>query len=271
MFLHGLGESGDGSADELEILLATGIPELIGTGEWPSERPFVVLAPQHAYPQNDPFASCDGTEPFGSCAMAIQHELGHPLNESFCMTPDEVHDFLSYAIANYDVDPDRVYLSGLSCGAFGAWEYVAEYGGSQVAAIVPIAGDGRPAWGAAMCRLGEVAIWAFHGDEDDDVAPAGSIDTITDLTACPQPRRDAELTVYHGVDHDSWTRTYDLSAGHDIYDWLLGFSVSDPTVADSTGTTTSLDTIAPATVSTTPDSVPETSVAGTRDTATETS
>jgi hypothetical protein len=29
------------------------------------------------------------------------------------------------------------------------------------------------------------------------------------------------MTVYPGVDHDSWTRTYDLSAGHDIYAWML--------------------------------------------------
>ena len=89
-----------------------------------------------------------------------------------------------------------------------------------------------------MCSLGEVAIWAFHGDADDLVAPAGSIDTITDLTACPQPRHDAELhRLYPGVDHDSWTRTYDESAGHDIYDWLLGYTVTDPAVAESTGPT----------------------------------
>jgi hypothetical protein len=33
-----------------------------------------------------------------------------------------------------------------------------------------------------------------------------------------------ELTVYPDADHfenDAWTRTYDLSAGHDIYAWLL--------------------------------------------------
>jgi predicted peptidase len=235
VFLHGYGEGGDGSADDLGILLATGIPQLIGTDEWPSERPFVVLAPQHALRENLPqYASCDGVVHGGSCALTIQHELGHPEQESICFTPSEVHDFLSYAIASYDVDPDRVYLTGLSCGAFGAWEYVAEYGGSQIAAMVPIAGEGRPAWGAAMCSLADVGIWAFHGDADDVVDPAGSIETLTNLMACPQPRRDAELTVYPGVDHDSWTRTYDLSAGHDIYDWLLGFTVSSPPIAEST-------------------------------------
>ena len=50
---------------------------------------------------------------------------------------------------------------------------------------------------------------------------------------------DAELTVYPSVDHDSWTRTYDQSAGHDIYDWLLGYTVAGPAVAESTRRTKS--------------------------------
>jgi hypothetical protein len=92
--------------------------------------------------------------------------------------------------------------------------------------MVPIAGDGRPAWETSKCQLGDVAIWAFHGDADDVVAPAGSIEPMTDLMACPAPpRRDAELTIYPGVDHDSWTGTYNLTAGHDIYNWLLGCTV----------------------------------------------
>ena len=61
------------------------------------------------------------------------------------------------------------------------------------------------------------------------------------------------------------------SAGHDIYDWLLGFTVSDPAVAESTGPTDSEDTIAEASVATTPDTVAETNVAVTPDTGAETS
>ena len=41
---------------------------------------------------------------------------------------------------------------------------------------------------------------------------------------CPSPPLiEAKLTIYPGVKHDSWTKTYDLSAGHDIYAWLLKF------------------------------------------------
>jgi predicted peptidase len=44
VFLHGLDASGDGSEAELGSVLADGIPNLLEMGQWPSERPFVVLA-----------------------------------------------------------------------------------------------------------------------------------------------------------------------------------------------------------------------------------
>ena len=45
---------------------------------------------------------------------------------------------------------------------------------------------------------------------------AGSVDELFETIPA-----DLRLTVYPGVGHDSWDRTYDLSAGHDIYSWLL--------------------------------------------------
>lgn len=225
--LHGYGESGDGSQAELDKLLETGIPNLIRRNAWPEDRPFVVLAPQRDVPRDEqPYERCEGVEFGASCWMEVQHQLAHPVDGSECMTPAEVNAFLSYAIASYDVDARRVYLTGLSCGAYAAYEYAAEYGATQIAAMVPVAGDARPALATAACELGAVAIWAFHGDADDLVDPDGSIQPMTSLRDCPQPpRQEIELTVYPGVDHDSWTRTYDGSAGNDIYEWFLKFSL----------------------------------------------
>lgn len=229
--LHGADGSGNGSLAELENLFETGIPDLIRSDVWPAHRPFVVLVPQHEGPPSPPeiYASCEGVPLFASCLMELQHEAGHPADESFCMTPTELHAFLAYAIATYDVDPQRVYLTGLSCGAFAAYEYAATYGAEQIAAMVPIAGEARPAWKTAGCTLGEVAIWAFHGDRDDVVDVQGTIEPMNDLMDCPAvPDAGVELTVYSGVDHDSWSRTYDLTAGHDIYLWFLGIERGDP-------------------------------------------
>ena len=226
--LHGVDGSGNGSPLELDNLFETGIPDLIRSDAWPADRPFVVLVPQHDFPVSDErYAPCAGTALFGSCLMELQHRAGHPPDESLCMTPSELHAFLSYAIAEYDVDPERVYLTGLSCGAFAAYEYAATYGAEQITAMVPIAGEARPAMQAAGCTLGEVAIWAFHGDRDDVNDVQGTIEPMNDLMDCPGvPEPSVRLTVYAGVDHDSWTRTYDLSANHDIYEWFLGITKS---------------------------------------------
>ena len=59
-----------------------------------------------------------------------------------------------------------VYLTAYSMGAYGAWGYLQEHLDSQIAAIVPIAGNGVSAWEEAGCALARVGIWAFHGDRD---------------------------------------------------------------------------------------------------------
>jgi poly(3-hydroxybutyrate) depolymerase len=227
VFLHGNGESGNGSATHLSRLAWMGIPMEITRDRWPAERPFVVLAPQHddTAAQAD-YSTCEKVETyFGSCWAIRQHELGHPTPGSPCFTPNEIHDFITFAVSTYDIDPNRVYLTGISCGAFGAWEYISEYGNEQVAAVVPIAGEGRPAWGVAGCDLGKVSIWAFHGLADDTANPEGSVNPIGHLQDCPTPpRREALLTTYPDTGHDSWTDTYKVDADDDIYMWLLGIS-----------------------------------------------
>jgi poly(3-hydroxybutyrate) depolymerase len=223
VFLHGARESGDGSAEQLTHLAWNAIPRYIAYDGWPDDRPFVVLAPQHRVPDDtSAYSVCDGV-PFGaSCASTTQHKLDHPVDGSVCFTPDEIEDFLTYAVAEYDVDPARVYLTGLSCGAFGGWEYLAEPGGSQVAAAVLVAGEGRPAWDSAGCALGDVPVWATHGQFDDVVDPQGSIVPIEGLQGCGAP--DAKLTLFADAGHDAWSSTYPVGSAIDVFGWMLDFT-----------------------------------------------
>lgn len=223
---NGYGENGDGSAEGLGALLFGGIPRFIDVGGWPLDRPFVVLSTQHVeQPGGLPGgAACDGVAWSGSCIMQLQHDLGHP-PESPCTTPEELHEFIGYAITQYDVDPDRVYVTGLSCGGFGTWEYLSEYGDEQVAAAVPIAGEGRPAWATSGCGLGEVPTWAIHGEFDDVVNPAGSIAPIASLNGCPGVTPEsAKLSIYPGLGHEGWDQAYSGSEGDDIYSWMLTYT-----------------------------------------------
>lgn len=138
-------------------------------------------------------------------------------------------------------DMSRVYLTGLSMGGIGAWSFAGALdfdrggasAGGRLAAIVPIAGQGSSFSACTIAKAG-VAVWAFHGAEDDVVDPSGSIGQVRAINGCaPRPREKAILTLYPGVAHDSWTRTYDPASrfdprtgkpdaeGVNIYQWML--------------------------------------------------
>jgi predicted peptidase len=193
IFWHGVGENGGGDLADLQKVPKNGPPQLIQAKLWPETRPFVVLSPQHA-------------------------------GVATCPTAVEVHDFITFALASYEIDRRRVYLTGLSCGAKGSADYLATYGDEQVAAAVLVAGDASPILQTRGCGLlTGVGLWVFHGDADATVAIAGDDAAMSRLGACTSPHRDLRYTVYPGVGHDSWSRTYDMSAGHDIYTWMLNF------------------------------------------------
>jgi len=192
VFLHGSGESGTGDEAALSKLSRAGIPELISNDNWPDERPFVVLAPQH-----------------------------NEVEPSFCLEADEIDAFLRFALDHYDIDSSRVYLTGLSCGAIGLWNYLGAHGDGLVAAAIPIAGYGIGAVQVAGCDLARVPIWAFHGSADENVPVRGDVYPLTALQACTDPAPvDARLTVYPNAKHNVWTDTYRAET-YDIYAWLL--------------------------------------------------
>jgi predicted peptidase len=176
LFLHGMGERGD----DLELVKKHGLARL--AGEQPALlSPFVVIAPQ-----------C----PLGTYWA---HEL------------DALNALLDEALENLRIDPDRVYLTGLSMGGFGSW-FLAMARPERFAAVVPICGGGDP---NAACALKDVPVWAFHGAKDRIVRPMESRRMVRALKACGG---DVRLTIYPEADHDSWTETY---ANPELYEWFL--------------------------------------------------
>lgn len=66
-------------------------------------------------------------------------------------------------------------------------------------------------------------IWSFHGDQDLTISVDGTLVPMNNLEQCSDSAAvQLQTTIYPGVGHDSWTATYDLSAGHDMYAWMLG-------------------------------------------------
>ncbi|MDC0712349.1 dienelactone hydrolase family protein [Stigmatella sp. ncwal1] len=189
IFLGGVGEVGNGSAAGLEKLMAVGgPPKLIRNGR---DFPFVLISPQrfNAF--------------FGN---------------------GEIDAIFAFAKSHYRIDPSRIYLTGISAGGIVTWNY-AVANPQKLAAIVPIAGNGN---GLDICKLNKLPVWAFHGTADTTVSPYGSIEPVNKLntTCSPVANPPALITLYPGVGHDSWSRTYSGSAGHDVYTWMLSYSLA---------------------------------------------
>ena len=175
VFLHGSGESGD----DLNRVKANGPPKLIETGK---EFPFIVLSPQSS---------------------------GRGWN------PVVLNALLDEVISNCRVDKDRIYLTGLSMGGSGTWQFAAAYP-QRFAAIAPICGAAR---GIDAATIKDIPIWVFHGAKDDAVPIARSKEMIEALEKAGA--KQVKFTEYPDAGHDSWTVTYD---NPEFYAWLLSHS-----------------------------------------------
>jgi poly(3-hydroxybutyrate) depolymerase len=188
LFLHGAGERGDDNAAQLKH-------GAIEFQRRQKQNPCFVLIPQ--CPEGKRWVEVDWGGKVGTGTFPAEPSV--PLAQSI-----EVVDAL---IASGAVDPDRVYVTGLSMGGYGTW-YAAGMPGGRFAAAAPMCGGGDPLWAA---RYRDLPVWAFHGDRDEAVPPGRSREMIDAVrTAGGQPK----YTEYQGVGHDCWTQTYVDDAFH---------------------------------------------------------
>jgi len=191
LFLHGAGERGD----DLDMLKKHGPPKLIETGK---DFPFLVVSPQ--------------------CPKGKWWE------------PMELATLLDEITEKYKIDPDRIYVTGLSMGGFGTWS-LAAYQPTRFAALVPICGGGDPIWAH---RISTVPAWVFHGGKDPTVPLARSQTMVDALKKLGSP---VKFTIYPEAGHDSWTQAYD---DPELYTWLL--QQKRPAGAAPTGKSLTFDT-----------------------------
>ena len=124
---------------------------------------------------------------------------------------EQLQEFIEYAINSEFCDRARVYMVGASMGGYATWQMAMSHP-EWFAAIVPVCGGGMY-WNAG--RLKNVAVWAFHGDEDPVVYCEESRKMVDAVNKCGG---DARLTVCCGVGHNSWINAYTCG---EMYDWLL--------------------------------------------------
>ena len=114
--------------------------------------------------------------------------------------------------AEYNIDADRVYITGLSMGGYGTFALAARQP-ERFAAAVPICGGGIP---ITARRLNSMPMWVFHGDADNVVPVSESTRMVEAMNN--QGGENARLTIYEGVGHNSWDRAYGDEA---MWQWLF--------------------------------------------------
>jgi predicted peptidase len=173
IFLHGSGESGN----DLNKVKVWGPPAI---AEKDPAFPFMVVSPQ-----------------------AREGEWWHA---------NLLKGMLDEVLAKYNVDRNRVYLTGLSMGGYGAWDLAIRYP-EYFAAIAPICGGGNT---LRIGRLKEIPTWVFHGLKDDSVPERESAAMVAALKTAGG---DVKYTVLPNGGHvDAWVYAYG-EAG--LFDWFL--------------------------------------------------
>ena len=127
---------------------------------------------------------------------------------------EELYLLIQKVLAENKIDKSRIYLTGLSMGAWGSWNLAFAHP-ELFAALVPIAGFVDRVPMVENCKISTIPIRIFHGLQDDIVNANYSIAIFNKLRGC---NKDIKLQLFDDANHDSWTRVYDNPA---IYEWML--------------------------------------------------
>lgn len=186
VFLHGRGECGTDGVRQTAVGLG---PALLRA---PERWPFLVLMPQ---------------KPTQESAWADHEAM--------------VMAMLDRVQSAWRVDPDRVYLTGLSQGGAGTWLIGAAHP-DRFAALAPVCGFAEPE--RVVPPLRHVPIWTFHGQRDD-VIPIDRTERIVSALRAEQggAAHAIKFTVYPDANHNSWDRAY----AEDLASWFLSHRLRD--------------------------------------------
>lgn len=172
IYLHGASVRGN----ELNKIKAYGLPFLIDKGE---NFDFIVVSPQ--CPASKSWSSENWFEP-------LYKELSE----------------------KYQIDSNRVYITGMSLGGYGAWNTAMEYP-FRFAAVVPLCGGGDI---ENVCELSNIPVWTFHGTADSLVPISETEKLVNALKKC---NGNIKFTRLEGKGHSiHW-----VYEDKEIYSWML--------------------------------------------------
>lgn len=190
IFLHGSGERGNDNQAQLKW----GVLNFASDEIMKNYKP-IVIAPQ--CPMNEQWANFVNNE----LKIASEPSPSGAL----------VLELIDQLLTELPVDPNRVYITGLSMGGFGTFDLLARKP-ELFAAAVPVCGGGDP---NTVEKFAKVPVWVFHGATDTTVPVKLSRDMVT---ALQELAANPGFTIYPDTGHFSWIAAYsDLQMMH----WLF--------------------------------------------------
>ena len=188
LFLHGMGGCG---SNNKKNLADAGVPKIFADDALRRKHPAFVLVPQ-----------C----PRGSYWAGSIRGRKRPTMDAL------VVGMLEAVGKEFNVDKQRIYITGLSLGGFGTFGTVSARS-DLFAAAAPVCGGWPGARGVK--GMASVPFWIFHGGADN-VVPTKLSQEMTD--ALKTVGGTVKYTEYPGVGHDSWTRAYNTP---ELWEWMF--------------------------------------------------
>lgn len=182
VFLHGIGESGADNNKQLR---------------WGAPL-FLEDSIRHRYPAIIVFPQCPTT---------------HYWFDDF--EQQELNSLVRYLSTTYNIDKKRIYIGGLSMGAYGTYALVAKDPDSFAAAIA-ISGDGNANVAAKMKK----PKWRIFAGKRDETVPYTDSEKMA--KALEKAGASVKYTLYPDADHaESWIKAF---AEPDFSSWIFSQS-----------------------------------------------
>lgn len=226
IFLHGQGQTGTGAPGGgtvgVDKLLTDGPPKYFNEGDEPED--FIMFSPQ--------LAPSPGT-----------------------WEPIWVDAARAWMVANYNVDPERFYLTGLSLGGSGTSKYIGSdnntyQGTDKVAAYLIATGDTQwqrfsgagylgPGGSRSGIRQADIPGWFLAGTADGTISVNNGVGALNVLNALsPKPKYPYRVDTFWNLTHSGnlWnTQVYNRSgntngtgtASFDYIEWFKRFKRND--------------------------------------------
>lgn len=194
LFLHGAGERGTDNQAQLKHFAAA-----MATPEMQAKYPCYIIAPQ-CLPEKQWVDT-----PWGA-------KESHQMADKPSVMLASAMAALDHVMKTEPVDANRVILTGLSMGGYGAWELATRHA-DRFCCVVPVCGGADESKAAALKNL---PVWAWHGAADTVVWPERTERMVAAVNAAGGK---AKLSLLPGVGHDSWSAAYAPASG--VLDWMF--------------------------------------------------